>query len=342
MFASIQSVSLITALLYTVTLSAVIEETYSNGNDDKKVFSFLFSFRHIQNYTKTSNKLIDKPTECSKLHRFSVILSRFAAKYCASISISFSAFASICGNALKNCFCICSAVISMGSTLFLLDVGLDPPRNVRRAQKYRYFHWTLRLFFFHIKFIPSLEAALFIFNSKLSATKCVILLSSTRTDPCGKDAKKRKYQCPFGWNNKNVIAYIARNDGDSTDSAFVLQSQSLDLLQGQALHQLVSSKFHCTTRSSMHWPSNYFPALRCRCFHSPCLSPTDWDLLIAVLDSTIDIYWPLLSLWWCVWKLIIFRGWYADDNRRNCILNKMHEMSFQLIFIARRYHSTRN
>lgn len=70
MFASIQSVSLFTAFLYVSTLSAVIDEIYSIKMILKKICWFFFG-----------SQISNEPTECSKLQRFSVIPSRFAAKY---------------------------------------------------------------------------------------------------------------------------------------------------------------------------------------------------------------------------------------------------------------------
>lgn len=43
-------------------------------------------------------------------------------------------------------------------------------------------------------YLPSLGLDVLILYSKLSATKCVIFPSSTRTDPCGNEASKCKFK----------------------------------------------------------------------------------------------------------------------------------------------------
>lgn len=163
MLASMQSVNLFTELLYVSTLSAAIDD-----------ICWIDSWKYWLTMIAATKwaYAFEIFTECNKLHRFSVILSILAAKYWASISISFSTFASICGIELRNC-------------RWSTKAAADSTGNCSAATVDDWVALNSGFSFFET------GLAILILYSRLSATKCVILVSSSMlTEPCGNAAAK--------------------------------------------------------------------------------------------------------------------------------------------------------
>lgn len=167
-------------------------------------------------------------TECSKLHRFSVMPSRFAAKYWASISMSFSAFASICGKAVKNGRCICSVVDTIDCVLLLAEPCLLGATQINTIIQFSSIHGKFSCFV--LKILTLIGAGAFDFQFQIVCHKVchVAFINPNRTVwkrcweirieiRCWHGFYGTEYQEKERW-----ISYIGSTDGDSTGLAFVL------------------------------------------------------------------------------------------------------------------------
>lgn len=170
--ASIESVNLVTAVRYVSTLSAVIAEIWKQKIRKPRI-------KKVHRLDSNANE----HTECNRLHKFSVKLSIFDARYCASISISFSTFGSICGMDDRNWRLISDCASPC--------VSKDCPRPPTASISTKRPDSINPLNYFSQKYDSPLLGfglAALILCSKLSATKCIILPSPTLTVPCGKEA----------------------------------------------------------------------------------------------------------------------------------------------------------